>query len=61
MGEYEKEELKRKIETMSEEELKVVVSAVPVEMCVKRIANEVNRLRGMQIAVKNIIEIAENG
>lgn len=56
MNAAEKRELETRIKAMSEEELKVVMANIPVELCLKRVAGELNRLYTLESSLAGLVK-----
>ena len=55
MSERDIRELKNRIEAMTPEELAIVAETIPVEYCLGRIHNEIDRARIMENKIRDMI------
>ena len=55
----EKRELADRIKAMSTEELAIVTENIPVEMCLARIQDEINRVKALEDSIKNMAGLLE--
>ena len=55
MTKIEKEEFIKRMKGMSREELELVVEIVPIDLCLRRINNEIDRLRTFEDSVKSAV------
>ena len=51
--EFKKDELVKRTQAMSEEEMKIVLENIPVELCIKRIEDEIAKHKAFMVAVQN--------
>lgn len=54
MSELEKQEIISRVNAMSREEKKLVVSVIPVDICQNRVAAEIERLLALEEKVKSL-------
>lgn len=57
MTEHERNKIIDTIKGMSEEELEVVVNAIPVELCLDRIKKEINKSKVYEDAIKSNLNL----
>lgn len=55
MTKIEKEEFIKRMKGMSREELELVVEIVPIDLCLRRINKEIDRLRTFEDSVKSAV------
>ena len=59
MTQMERDELAARIKGMSQEELKIVLDCIPVEMCLTRVAKEIDKLQAFKNSINNAMTAAE--
>ena len=60
LTEREARELKDRIKSMSHEELVVVAETIPVELCLERMHNELEKAKELESSIKSMIGRLEN-
>lgn len=55
------EELKGRIQAMTDEELEIVVENIPVDMCLKRINDEINRGKALRKYIDDAVRLSSVG
>lgn len=55
MSARERRELVERVQAMSPEELAIVVDVIPVEMCLAKVTSEIQRLKGTEKALYDIV------
>ena len=60
LTEREARELKDRIKSMSHEELVVVAETIPVELCLERMHNELEKAKKLESSIKSMIGRLEN-
>lgn len=55
MNTAEKDELIARVHGMSQEELRIVVENIPVELCLERIQSELDKAKALELSLKNIM------
>jgi len=59
MSDREIKELKNRVRAMSPEELAIVAEAIPVELCLARLHNEIDRLHNMELKLGQMISVLD--
>lgn len=59
MNAAEKKELENRIKGMSEEELRVVLDNIPVDLCLDRVATELDRLYTLETNLAGLVKKME--
>ena len=54
---WEKEEFMNRVMAMSQEDLQMIVDYVPVEMCLARIQNELDRVKAIESSIKETMNL----
>ena len=57
--EFKKDELIRRTEAMSREEMEMVLDHIPVELCLARVSKEIEQLKVFKNTVMNVVVKAE--
>ena len=53
--EFKKDELIRRTEAMSKEEMELVLDHIPVELCLARVSREIEQLKVFKTTVLNVV------
>ena len=53
--EFKKDELIRRTEAMSKEEMELVLDHIPVELCLARVSREIEQLKCFKTTVLNVV------